>query len=163
MSSRWRQWGRRWFCGLAAALGWCLWEGEEGETKLCWMVIFSSLFPVTGALCLQCSVNEPVPPAIIPTCLNFRTLGSDFLSARMENWPVRSNKRESLKLADIALPTYWWLLGTATIYSINADQPFPSYTNSPFGPLKSTVSPISMLSRYWDIFPPSGKLGWQFL
>lgn len=33
--------------------------------------------------------HGPVPPATIPTCLNLRTLGSDFLSGRMEKWPER--------------------------------------------------------------------------
>lgn len=38
-------------------------------------------------------MSEPVPPAIIPTCLNFLTFGSDFLSGRMENCPDQERVR----------------------------------------------------------------------
>lgn len=38
------------------------------------------------------NIVEPVPPAIIPTCLNFRTTGSDFLSGRMEKRPVEERR-----------------------------------------------------------------------
>jgi len=41
--------------------------------------------------------------------------------------------------------------------------PLPKYVSFPAGPLMSTVSPISRESKYWDIFPPSGYLGWTFL
>ncbi len=45
------------------------------------------------------SVNEPVPPAIIAMCLNFRILGSDFLSGRMENWPNKERGSHSVSVS----------------------------------------------------------------
>lgn len=109
--------------------------------------------------------SKPVPPAIIATCLNLRTFGSDFLSGRMANWPVSEKEKEeeeeeegkfSLHLS-FAAPQ-WHLVTTAAPSLL-----FPLYTSSPLGPLKSILSPMAMLSRCWDNFPPSGKEGWEFL
>lgn len=46
-------------------------------------------------------VSSPVPPAIIPTCLNFRILGSDFLSGRMANFPANISKSVYLPFYNI--------------------------------------------------------------
>lgn len=135
------------------------------------------------------NLSAPVPPAIIPTCLNFRTFGSDFLSGRMENWPDQESVRFSISrpmcfAAQVALTVlycttvtsaggssltkikcfhYSFILYLSFFSLCTHTIPFPWYTSSPLGPLKSMLSPIAMLSRYWDIFPPSGKEGWQFL
>lgn len=121
------------------------------------------------------NVNKPVPPAIIPTCLNFRTFGSDFLSGRMENWPDQERISLSISMwrASWGCPDclilyhsdicWWQQLSFVSFHTCTHTVPFPLYTSSPLGPLKSMLSPIAMLSRYWDIFPPSGKEGWLFL
>lgn len=70
------------------------------------------------------NVNKPVPPAIIPTCLNFRTFGSDFLSGRMENWPDQerislsiSMRRASWGCPDcLYIVPQWHLLVTAAVF-----------------------------------------------
>lgn len=110
---------------------------------------------------------KPVPPAIIATCLNLRTFGSDFLSGRMANWPVAKMKKKKKKANSLCesgcLSSL--MLHHSDIYwrQRRSSLPFPLYTSSPLGPLKSIESPMAILSRCWDNFPPSGKEGWEFL